>query len=88
MISRVPTQKNEQSRQSLLATIQQKEDELREEFRDVLKEKPPVTTVVNPYNPMYNQKGENTAKQSMISGLPDSVGFFSNGPVVDLSLYE
>ena len=76
MISRVSSQKNEQARQSLLATIQQKEDELREELRDVLKERPPVTTVVNPYNPMDNQKGESAAQQSMVSGLPDSVCIF------------
>ena len=73
MISKVPTQKNEQARQSLLASIQQKEDELRDQFRDLLEEKPPVTNVVNPYNPMYNQSGENMEQKSMISGLPDSV---------------
>ena len=74
LISKVPTQKNEQARQSLLSTIQQKEDEVREELQEVLKEKPVMTSVVNPYNPMYKQSGENVAKQSMIHGLPDSVG--------------
>ena len=74
LVNRVPTLKDDLSRQQLLEQLEHEGSRLRVELHDKIEQAEQIGLVVNPNNPMYKQAAGMSSSKSPLSGLPTPVG--------------